>query len=73
MVTAEHMALLVPRATVYSIDRYRDLCRRALFDESHAIAVAEEQAAVASRIGDPRAFWQQLLGYYAGWLASRPA
>jgi hypothetical protein len=71
MVTAEHAALLVPAATAYSIGGYREICRRALYDETFADAVAREQADLARRVGDPHAFWRQLLVRYDRWLTTR--
>jgi hypothetical protein len=73
MVTAEHAALLVPRGTAYTIPDYAALCRRALHDEAWAEALAAEQAELASRVGDPRSFWRQVLDAYALWLNARPA
>lgn len=71
MVTAEHAALLVPRATAYSVEGYAEICRGALYDEEFAELVAGEQAVIAEQVGDPRAFWQLFLDRYERWLAAR--
>lgn len=73
MVTAEHAALNLPRATAYTIPEYTELCRRALRDEAWAEGLAAEQAELAARLGDPRSFWGQLLDAYEGWVSDRAA
>ena len=73
MVTAEHAALLIPRATAFSIEGYREICRRVLYDSEFADAVADEQAELAQRVGEPRSFWQRVLDAYDSWLMGEVA
>ncbi|MFQ5349737.1 MAG: hypothetical protein ACE5EG_04755, partial [Thermoanaerobaculia bacterium] len=60
--------LLVPTATAFDPGDYLRLCRRCLYEESFATRVQQEQLAVARKVGDAEAWWQQLLRCHATWL-----
>jgi hypothetical protein len=62
--------LEIPQATAYSLAAYRDLCRRCLYEEDFAEEVAAAQEQLVSRVGDPVAFWEQLLRYHDLWLST---
>lgn len=68
-VTADQPALAVPIGTAFTIEEYRDLCRRALYDGAFADALAAQQAQLAVELTDPLAFWRQLLDCYGAWRA----
>ena len=65
--TIDLPALGVPEATASGPDEYRALCRRALTDAAFADRVADAQRAVARRLGDPHAYWDQILDCHARW------
>jgi hypothetical protein len=63
-------ALETARGTVYSAEAYREVCRRALYDETFAEELADEQAALALNVTDPTVFWDELLSRYRTWAAA---
>ncbi len=63
--------LLIPEATAWTPREYQDLCRRCLYDETFADALAARQRQVALQAGDGRRFWNSLLVAYRQWLADK--
>ncbi len=63
--------LVVPSATAFDPEGYLELCRRCLYEEEFADSVRREQLEVARRVGDPVAWWRQMLDCRASWLAEQ--
>ena len=59
--------LLVPSATATTIEEYRRLCRRCLYDERFADRIISEQLLVAKAASDPAAWWDELVKVYEEW------
>lgn len=72
-VTADHPALEIRDATAYSVEDYLALARKALYDESFADAVAQEQAQRAIELTDGARFWAQIMTCYRNWQTSTTA
>lgn len=61
--------LEVPSATAASIQEYKELCRRCLYDDDFARTVQLEQYAIARNVTDSRRWWQDTLESYRQWAA----
>jgi hypothetical protein len=62
--------LLIRRATAWTVDEYRHLCRLCLGDASYADGLSHEQVALARHVADVRRFWRDILDGYEAWRAS---
>ena len=56
--------LLVPSGTAETIEEYLSLCRKCLYDEAFADALAAAQLNVAQLLCDPEPWWDDLLKTY---------
>ena len=63
----EVSALHVPLGTSVDDESYLAICRRALYEETYAAALAAEQLACARRVTDADAWWSQLLDCHGRW------
>jgi hypothetical protein len=66
-VTADQLALNLPRTTVYAVADYRSLCTRLLHDGELADEVAREQLELVDRLCDPKEYWGNVLTCYREW------
>lgn len=64
-------ALLVPEATAWTPQEYQDLCRRCIYDETFADALAGHQQLVAAEAGNSEGFWKSLQALYNEWHARK--
>jgi glycosyltransferase involved in cell wall biosynthesis len=69
-VTADHPALEIPEATVYTSSNYFSVAKRALYDEAFADALAAKQAERALELCDGGLFWAQILRRYSEWISA---
>lgn len=60
----EHPSLSTASGTATTVDEYRELCRRGLYDEAFAERVVAEQLEVLRRVTSPERWWQQLVALY---------
>ncbi len=60
--------LEVPSATASSLEEYRNLCLKCLYDGDFARKVAQEQYSIARRVTDARAWWDNFFASYRHWL-----
>lgn len=67
----EHPALSTPSGTAKTIEAYRELCRRCLYDEAFADALVAEQDAVLDVVTDVQGWWAQVFDRYCRWLGVR--
>lgn len=59
--------LLVSFGTATTIEHYRDLCRRCLYDEGFADRIIAEQLRLANVATDPAAWWDELVNVCQEW------